>query len=99
MGMTLHVTTGDRAVSWPAVAQLLQARQLPVQMRLIDGQLAFPDESPPDGWRELRVACEGRMVTIQRSDAGINLICWGNADATALAFRDALAAAFADEGS
>jgi len=45
-----------QAPSWPAVCALLARRGYPVQMRMIDGQPAFPDEAPPDDWREVRVA-------------------------------------------
>lgn len=99
MGMTKQVATGDRTAPWPTIAKALAGRGLPVQMRLIDGQLAFPDEQPPEGWRELRVASAGRMVTIRRSESGIDLVCWGNADDASLALRDAIAQAFLDEAA
>ncbi|MCI0456433.1 MAG: hypothetical protein L0Z62_05575 [Gemmataceae bacterium] len=65
---------------WPAVAELLGARGLAVQMRMIDGELAFPDQAPPEGWRELRLATPGGMVTLRREPAGVALVIWGNAE-------------------
>jgi hypothetical protein len=48
--------------SWPVVRDLLISRGFPVQVRMIDGELAFADEEPPSGWRELRLSSpEGRM--------------------------------------
>jgi len=93
MGMTTHIATKTPA-NWQAIVASLKAQGIDVQMRLIDGQLAFPDEQPAEHWRELRVASSGRMVTIARKEAGIDLVCWGNADEMALKFRDALAGAF-----
>jgi hypothetical protein len=49
-------------------------------MRMIDGQLAFPDETPPDDWKELRVSTPAGMITLRRDDEGISLVIWGNAD-------------------
>jgi hypothetical protein len=82
MGMELRVTFGPEArLLWPAVAELLAGRGFAVQMRMIDGELAFPDEAPPAGWRELRLGTPGGMVTLRREADGIALITWGNADA------------------
>ncbi len=94
MGMTTHIITAA-PVTWPTIMATLQAQGIAVQMRLIDGQPAFPHEQPAETWRELRVASNGRMVTILRKERSIDLVCWGNADEEALKFRDALAAAFA----
>lgn len=94
MGMSQQISTGQRVVSWPIIAKAMASRGQPLQMRLIDGQLAFPDEMPGEGWRELRVARDGRMITIKRVPGGIELVCWGNADDGSLALRDALAQVF-----
>ena len=93
MGMTTHITT-TATVAWPGIVSCLAAQGIAVQMRLIDGQLAFPHEEPPENWRELRVASNGKMVTLLKKEQGIDLVCWGNADEEALKFRDALALAF-----
>jgi hypothetical protein len=82
MGMEQRVEFGEGAPPlWPAVAELLNGRGYPVQMRMIDGELAFPDESPPEGWRELRLGTPGGMITLRREPGGVMLVTWGNADA------------------
>lgn len=68
--------------SWPQLQELLGRCGFPVQLRMIDGQLAFPDEQPPDDWRELRIGTPQGMVTLQRDAEGLTLVTWGNADAT-----------------
>ncbi len=97
MGLT-HAIPLSAAPSWPTIAATLAAGGMPVGMRLIDGQPAFPDETPPPQWRELRVASTIagalRMVTIRRVAAGVELVTWGNADEPSLRLRDAIAAAF-----
>ncbi len=81
MGMELRVMFGPEAPPlWPAVAELLAARGFPVQMRMIDGELAFPDEPPPEGWRELRLGTPAGMITLRREAGGVALTTWGNAD-------------------
>jgi hypothetical protein len=84
---------------WPAVQQLLTQRDVHVQMRMIDGELAFPDELPPEPWRELRVSGDAGMVTIRREAARISLVTWGNAEPPLLRLRNALAWALAAAGA
>ena len=91
MGMSQQIKTGSRNIAWPWIVKAMALRGMPLQMRLIDGQLALPDETPGDNWRELRVAWAGRMITIKRIADGVELVCWGNADESSLALRDALA--------
>ena len=56
MGMDQTVSFAGRPTpAWAAVADLLARHGFPVQTRMIDGQLALPDEAPPEPWRELRV--------------------------------------------
>jgi hypothetical protein len=44
---------------------------------MIDGELAFPDEEPPEDWRELRIGTpEGMMVTIRRERDRVVLVVW-----------------------
>jgi len=55
----------------------------PPGMRMIDGEIALPDEAPPADWRELRVAAAdgSGMVTIRRdAPATLALTVWSNAD-------------------
>jgi hypothetical protein len=47
---------------------------------MIDGLPAFPEESPDDNWKELRLALSGGMVTLRREPGAICCLIWGNAD-------------------
>jgi hypothetical protein len=99
MGVDLRVTFPDRRVpDWPAVAGRLTAAGLPVQMRMIDGELAFPDEQPGESWRELRVAAGGAMVTVRRGDGEVAVVAWGNMDEAQKRLWQAVAEAFAGAG-
>ena len=96
MGIDLKVVfPPERLPAWSRVAQLLGEHGVPVQMRMINGELAFPDEAPPDDWRELRVAAAPGMVTLRRDPDGVTLVTWGNADAPLRQFWNALAWALA----
>ena len=86
--------------SWPVVRDLLTFRGFPVQVRMIDGELAFPDEEPSESWRELRLSSpEGRMVTVKREGDRLVLVVWGNADAPLVHAWNALTWAFAEVGN
>ena len=99
MGVELRVTYPERAVpAWPTVAELLARHGWAVQMRMIDGELAFPDEQPPEAWREIRVAAGGAMITVRRSEQEVRLVAWGNADEAQRRLWQALAWAFASAG-
>lgn len=80
MGMSRTVELRNGLPSWPAVAAWLAAQNCPVSMRMIDGQLAFPDEAPPDSWTELRIGTAAGMISIRREGPGVTLIIWENAD-------------------
>ncbi len=99
MGLEQTVTFPSVIPSWPDVLQVLSRQGFNVQMRMIDGELAFPDEIPPEPWRELRVSSDAGMVTIRRAADRVTLVTWGNAEAPLIAIRDALAAAFAEAGA
>jgi hypothetical protein len=98
MGVDQRLTFAGSPPSWPAVRDLLAQSGFAVQMRMIDGQLAFPDEEPPESWQELRVGTAAGMVTLRR--AGQELVCvtWGNADAGLRQAWNALAWACAAAG-
>src|SRR5438105_547113 len=82
MGMEQAVTFAAGAgPAWELVRDLLTGRGYPVQLRMIDGELAFPDETPPEGWRELRVGTAQGMVTLRREPGRVLIVTWGNADA------------------
>src|SRR5262249_5217916 len=96
MGMQQQVEFGPgQAPAWDAVANLLRRHGFPVQMRMIDNELAFPDEAPPESWRELRLGTPGGMVTVRREGHGVLVVIWGNADEPMQRAGNALAWAFA----
>jgi hypothetical protein len=85
--------------AWDAVRHLLEQRSCPVQLRMIDGELSFPDEQPPEDWRELRIGTPHGMVTLRRESDRVHFVVWGNADEAMLQARNALMAAFAEAGN
>ncbi len=99
MGMDQTVMFPGETPAWSAVAKLLAEKGLSVQMRMIDGELAFPDETPPESWREIRVAAAGAMVTIRRQTGRVVLVAWGNADQKQRDLWNALAEAWVSAGS
>ena len=99
MGVEVTVTFDAGAVpSWAACRESLNQHGIPVQMRMIDGMPAFPDETPPEPWRELRVATAHGMVTIRRDHDRIAFVTWGNADAEMVRAWNALIWTFAEVG-
>jgi hypothetical protein len=99
MGLEQTVTVpAGAALPWAALAERLAARGVPVQLRMIDGLPAFPDEQPPDDWRELRAGTAAGMVTLRRTPAGVGVVVWGNADPSLQAAANALLWAVADAG-
>src|SRR5262249_21296248 len=80
MGVEQTVRHGG-GVTWEAVRDFLGQRGYPLTLRMIDGELAFPDEAPPPTWRELRVGTPQGMVTLRRGGDGLAVVTWGNADA------------------
>ena len=100
MGMEQTVTfPASSPPSWSAARDLLASRGLRMQVRMIDGELAFPDEEPPENWRELRVATAKGMITAKREGDRLLLVVWGNADAELIQLWNALAWAFAEAGN
>jgi hypothetical protein len=85
--------------SWEAVLELLVGWGYAVQMRMVDGQLALPDEQPPPSWRELRVALPQGMLTLRREGSALVCVTWGNADAGLQEAWNALARACAEAGA
>jgi hypothetical protein len=99
MGMSQMVRCPDGVPGWARVVNWLAERGLPVQMRMIDGQLALPDELPGPMWKELRVSMAAGMVTIRRQDDVVELTIWGNADPALQDAGNLLAVAYAETGS
>lgn len=80
MGMEYVIALPDSVPDlWPSLAALLSRHVYPVQLRMIDGQLAFPDETPPPDWRELRLGTEHGMITVRRESNHVRVVTWGNA--------------------
>jgi hypothetical protein len=99
MGMEQAVTFAEGAVPpWTAVHDLLAVRGFPVQVRMIDGELAFPDELPPEPWRELRLGTPQGMVTLRREADRVVAVTWGNADEPLRQAWNALTWALAEAG-
>src|SRR5262249_2682647 len=96
MGMDHRVTPGTRSFTWTEFANLLAGRNFPVQLRMIDGELCFPDEMPPENWRELRVGSPQGMITLRRDEDGIAVVTWGEADAAMRQAWNAMAWAAAE---
>lgn len=100
MGMEQTVTfPGQEVPPWNAVRDWLERRGVAVQLRMIDGQLAFSDEPPPDAWGELRVGTPLGMVTLHRDPDRIRVVTWGNADASLRQAWNLLAWAYAAAGN
>jgi hypothetical protein len=99
MGMEQAVTFAAGAVpAWAAVRDLLAGRGFPVQVRMIDGELSFPDEEPPEAWRELRLGTSQGTVTVRREPGRVVTVTWGNADAALVQAWNAVTWAFAEAG-
>src|SRR5262249_41313609 len=101
MGMEQTVTfPAGSPPAWSVARDLLASHGFAVQVRMIDGELAFPDEEPPENWRELRVATpKGMIVTVKREGGRLVLVVWGNADPGLIQAWNALTCAFAEAGN
>lgn len=99
MGLTRTLCCPHGIRVWPQVAAALRDRGLAPQLRMIDGQLALPDEEPTMEWREIRVSISGSMVTLRRHADAIELVTWGNADAGQQAAGEAIAEAILKLGA
>jgi hypothetical protein len=88
----------DKPPTWKAVSTLLSQCSFPVQIRMINGELAFPGEEPTEPWREVRVSTMQGMVTVRREAGHIILVTWGNADKALVQAWNALTWAFAEAG-
>jgi hypothetical protein len=65
---------------------------------MIDGELAFPDETPQETWREIRIGTPQGMITVRRNHDRIAFVTWGNADAAMVQAWNGLIWAFAKVG-
>ncbi len=98
MGMEQTVTFRTVPPAWPVARALLAARGLDFQVRMIDGQLAFPNEEPPELWTELRLSTQGGMITVRRDGNRLAFVIWGSADIRLRDQCNELVKAFADAG-
>lgn len=99
MGMDRTVTFAPGKVpDWNAARDLLAQHGYAVQVRMIDGELAFPNEEPPASWRELRIGTPQGMVTVRRQGDSLVFVTWGNADVALVQAWNALTWAFAAAG-
>jgi hypothetical protein len=95
---SIEFPTG-RTPDWPAVVSKLTEVDEPVILRMIDRMPAFPDETPEEGWEELRVGMSGGMVTLRRTPQGFLCITWGTDDPALLMSWNRLCWAAAVAGS
>jgi hypothetical protein len=65
---------------WEAIHAAIAVSGDPPVVRMIDGLPAFPNEAPPDDWKEVRIGLAGTMVSLRRTAAGIDVVTWGTAD-------------------
>ncbi len=99
MGMEHTVSFAGKSIpAYVSVRDFLGQRGFPLQMGMIDDQLAFPDELPNDDWRELRVRTPQGMVTVRREEQRLMFVTWGNADTSARQAWNAMTWAFAELG-
>ncbi len=99
MGMEQAVRYSTTPPAWATVSEMLVSRGYRFQVAMIDGQLAFPDEQPPETWNELRLRTPQGMITVRREANRLVFVTWGNAEAELLEQRNALARAFAESGN
>lgn len=98
MGMERRILYAEQPPRWEQIASALAERQYPVEMRMIDGELAFPDEMPPESWQELRVGTPQGMITLRREGEALTVVTWGNADTSMQQAWNALTWACAQAG-
>jgi hypothetical protein len=100
MGMEHVVDFGPTGCpQWSNVADLLAECGFHVDMRMIDGELAFPEDPPPEAWRELRIGTPGGMITIRRTGNAVSVVTWENADDAMRGAWQALTWALAHAGN
>lgn len=90
MGMTKNLNFATKPPAWSSVREKLVGQGHSPQMRMIDGMPAFPDEDPPEDWKEIRVSLGGAMVTIRSGGSEWSFVVWGNSDEATLSHVDLL---------
>lgn len=94
MGLSQSIACPAGIPPWIDVLARLQAAGCPAAYRMIDGQLALPDETPGDDWAEVRLGTPAGMVTVRRVAGGVEIVTWGNADPALRAAMEAVGRAF-----
>jgi len=86
--------------TWPAIVAAMAERGLPIALRMIDNLPAFPDEVPPEDWKDLRLGFDAGMVTFRRTNATEwSVIIWGNSDPNLVTAWEQCIAAIAESGT
>lgn len=85
-------------VDWGGLLVGLAASGRPASVKMIDDLPAFPDEIPPEEWREVRLGFAAGMVTVRRAGTDLACVVWGSADAELAAAQAAVAQALAGQG-
>ena len=98
MGMECIVTFRAEEPTWDAIRKRVETGGGMVQMRMIDGMPALPDEEPPEDWREIRVSLGGGMLALRREPGRMRVVVWGNADEALKRDQHKLAQACAEVG-
>ncbi len=100
MGMEQSISFAGKPIPlYPRIRDFLGQRGFPLQMGMIDGQIAFPDELPDENWCELRIRTPQGTVTVRRDEVRLVFVTWGNADAAMVQAWNALVWAFAELGN
>lgn len=82
MGMSIVIQYPDTPPSWSAIRQGLIEKGVTPLMRMINGELSYPDEDPPENWGELRISIGPGMISLRKGADTLECVVWGNADAT-----------------
>lgn len=90
---------GGETPTWDVIHTHLARVGVTAPLRMIDGMPAFPDETPPPDWRELRVGSAAGMMTVRRGAGVLTCVIWGNADEALIATWSRLIWACAVGGS
>ncbi len=80
MGMSIIIQYADAPPSWSAIRQGLIERGVTPLMRMINGELSYPDEDPPETWSELRISIGPGMISLRKGTNTLECVVWGNAD-------------------
>lgn len=99
MGMEHRVSFPSGVIpAWTAVRGLFGTDYV-VQLRMINGELSYPDELPPEPWTELRLGTPDGMITVRRDGTELACITWGNAGPGMVEAWNAVTWAFAAAGA